>query len=1174
MRVRSWLPLFLTSSTVLLASCTDDIPPVPVGDSSGSSDGSTTGVDTIDPDSTGSSTTTVDPDSTGSDGSTTSTDPDTTTGVTAMCGDGAVDDGEDCDDGNTDSDDGCSATCEQEAGFMCGGEPSTCAAVCGDGMVLGDELCDDGNTDVDDGCDDACMVEPGFSCMGEPSLCETGCGDGIVAGMEACDDGGIDDGDGCSAACAVEPGWACMGEPSLCSSTCGDGIVAGMETCDDGGSSDGDGCSMACAVEPGWSCMGEPSLCDTTCGDGVIAGTEVCDDGGVIDGDGCSSVCDVEPGFSCMGEPSLCSSTCGDGVIVGTEVCDDGDVIDGNGCSSLCDVEPGWSCMGEPSLCDTTCGDGIIAGTEQCDDNGLDPDDGCSAACVIEPGWFCMGEPSVCNTDCGDGLLAGTEQCDDANWAQGDGCDLACNIDFGWTCAGAPSVCSEVAVAEQVALGGFGGCVMTTLGDVGCFGDNVQGEVGNGTVNVETFLPSFATDDAIAITAGENHNCALRVGGDVLCWGDNSDSQLGPNSVPPIDEPLPIQVAGLPVAIALEAGDDFTCIIDTLNRVWCWGDNSNFNLGRGGASVADDPVPAQVALPGMLGATDLGMGDDHACVVLTNGTVACWGDDDNGQLGDGAGGADRSTAALVPGLTGIVDVEGGLDTTCALDNLGQVYCWGDNADGQLGVGNTMDSANPQMVTLPSAAETINLGDDFSCALLLTDQVFCWGESEDFQTGYGDIFDALVPTEVVGLPALNLVDLEAGGGAGGVCVLSAGGDRWCWGYSEEGQLGIASLGQLEPAPVDLTGPVASLVLDPPEYRGVLCGVMTDGTIQCSGNNTLVSAAIATGAIGILEPITGYQATPVTHPLLADVQSLALGNNFACAATTTSVQCWGDNSNRQLGQGGVSTVDIPTPVAVVGLGAVDELEVGGEHACVRTGGTVQCWGDNSDFQSGVDGVTTDQSLPVTVMGIADAVDIALGEDHGCAVRATGVVSCWGNDANGQLGDDDGDATDSGIPVDVTGLPPGVTSVVAGQDHSCALAGGMVYCWGENQYGNLGQGNQLDVDMALPVPGLTGIVQISAGWNYNCALDGAGDMWCWGYGLDGQLGNGGQEITGFTQFLSPVPFEVASGIINVVAGNSTTCIETLAGWSCVGFRASGQLGNGTAVELAYPADTLFGP
>jgi cysteine-rich repeat protein len=137
-------------------------------------------------------------------------------GSDAVCGNGAVEFGETCDDGNAAAGDGCSDACQVEGGFACSGAPSACGAVCGDGLVLGAESCDDGNTSAGDGCSEACQVEGGFACSGAPSACGAVCGDGLVLGSESCDDGNTAAGDGCSGACAVEPGFACWGQPSAC----------------------------------------------------------------------------------------------------------------------------------------------------------------------------------------------------------------------------------------------------------------------------------------------------------------------------------------------------------------------------------------------------------------------------------------------------------------------------------------------------------------------------------------------------------------------------------------------------------------------------------------------------------------------------------------------------------------------------------------------------------------------------------------------------------------------------------------------------------------------------------------------------------------------------------------------------------------------------------------------
>lgn len=1042
---------------------------------------------------------------------------------------------------------------------------------CGDGILADDEQCDDDETIDGDGCSSTCVLEPGWQCQGQPTTCFAVCGDGIQVGEEQCDDDNIQPGDGCSVDCLLEDGWACDGSPSTCTTVCGDGFVVG-ETCDDGNTDAGDGCSATCEAEEGFMCEGAPSACGGICGDGLVVGAEQCDDSDTSALDGCDPTCMIELGWSCDGEPSVCMTGCGDGITAGTEQCDDMGLVDGDGCTAACMLELGWNCTGTPSVCSTECGDGFQAGTEECDDDGLVAGDGCDAACNTETGWVCAGQPSDCVTECGDGISVGAEECDDGNIALGDGCEFDCTVGFGWGCAGSPSTCTELAVLDAVALGGFGGCVLTALGEVGCFGDNVESEVGNGTDSVETYVPVFTLDDSVAIAAGEAFHCAIRATGDVWCWGDNLELAMGPTVPALSDQALPIAIGGsAPLSAAIDAGDDHVCVIDMVGQVWCWGDNDSLQLGRGGVDTTDGPDPTAVALPGGLTALDLGLGQDHSCAVLSDGTVACWGDDDNGQLGDGAAGLDSSLAAVVPGLASIVDVEAGEDTTCARGSLGELWCWGDNVDGQLGVGTMVDDPSPQPVVLPAAVDDVTLGDQFTCALLVNDQVWCWGEGSDFQVGSGDLVPVLSPIQVPGVPAVDLVDIESG--ARGSCVTSSAGERWCWGYSGNGNLGLAPLQQLEPVSASFSGPLQELVLDAPEQEGVMCGVLQDGTVECTGDGTLVNATTS-GAHGYFDPTTHHLIVPTVLPALADVQDLDMGVGFACAATSTNVVCWGDNSNRQLGQGGTSTTDIYTPVPVMGLVAVDELEVGALHACVRFSNAVQCWGNNSDYQTGVVGTITDQSTPQTVPNLLDAVDIELGEGHGCALRATGVVSCWGNDFDSQMGDADMDQADPLAPVDVTGLPPGVTQIAVGKDHSCALAGGEVYCWGKADFGQLGQGDQTTSDTALLVPGLAGIVQIAAGYNYNCALDGAGDMWCWGESTDGNLGDGGRVVTGQTEIRSPTPFVVATGITDMALGNAMTCVETVAGWGCLGRRSSGQLGNATTVQPVFPVPTVFGP
>jgi len=221
---------------------------------------------------------------------------------------------------------------------------------CGNGMVDQSEQCDDGNRESDDGCSRICQTENNYDCSkpGVPCVNMAKCGNGVLTSNETCDDNNTISGDGCSADCTtVEPGWQCRVPGRPCAPKCGDGVLTGTEGCDDGNTKSGDGCSATCRLEPGFKCQGSPSQCSpTSCGDGKKEGSEGCDDGNTFPFDGCSQDCQREP--DCSG--ASCTSTCGDGIVLG-EDCDDGNAASGDGCSSECKVEQGWTCK-QPELGD------------------------------------------------------------------------------------------------------------------------------------------------------------------------------------------------------------------------------------------------------------------------------------------------------------------------------------------------------------------------------------------------------------------------------------------------------------------------------------------------------------------------------------------------------------------------------------------------------------------------------------------------------------------------------------------------------------------------------------------------------------------------------------------------------------------------------------------------------
>jgi cysteine-rich repeat protein len=213
-------------------------------------------------------------------------------GAMAVCGNGEVEPGEECDDQNTTAKAGCDTFCLIEAGYVCSGQPSVCVATCGTGQLDSGEECDDGNLTAGDGCGDNCQIEGGWKCSQpdgdmDKSLCEPVCGDGQILGKEVCDDGDNEDTNGCKANClAVNGGWICndvTGGPDSCDTICGDGIVVADE-CEDGNPvpTGGDGCSAECLVEH-------------QCGNGIVEPTEACDGG-----TGCADNCTlVDPESVC-----------------------------------------------------------------------------------------------------------------------------------------------------------------------------------------------------------------------------------------------------------------------------------------------------------------------------------------------------------------------------------------------------------------------------------------------------------------------------------------------------------------------------------------------------------------------------------------------------------------------------------------------------------------------------------------------------------------------------------------------------------------------------------------------------------------------------------------------------------------------------------------------------------
>jgi alpha-tubulin suppressor-like RCC1 family protein len=332
-----------------------------------------------------------------------------------------------------------------------------------------------------------------------------------------------------------------------------------------------------------------------------------------------------------------------------------------------------------------------------------------------------------------------------------------------------------------------------------------------------------------------------------------------------------------------------------------------------------------------------------------------------------------------------------------------------------------------------------------------------------------------------------------------CAITAGGGVECWGDNSSDELGNGGAPNGSLSPVQVTGLTSGVTAISSGESASVCALTTNGAVQCWGHDE--------------------GATPTTV-VPSGAVAVSVGVLSACALMSGgTVECWGDNSEGELGSvfdGGASSA----PVTVSGLSGVRAISVGGDvtsagssvagTACaILASGGVDCWGSNAYGLLGNGSNAYWSSQPVPVTGLSGGVTaISVGADFACAVTASGGVMCWGDDTWGELGNSSTSTCNAGtsaaapcslVPVAVTALPSGVTSVSAGGQFACATTtSGAVECWGSNDLDTLGYSNR-DAAAGGPaiVTGLaSGVTAVSAGVEDACALITGGIVKCWGF------------------------------------------------------------------------------
>ncbi|MBI5610891.1 MAG: hypothetical protein HY902_18575 [Deltaproteobacteria bacterium] len=978
-----------------------------------------------------------------------------------------------CDDGNVCSKDSCGAggCAHQPASGPCD-DGDACTA--GDACALGKcatgapKNCNDGNACTTDGCSSAtgCTATPTSTPCDDGNACTSGdsCASGIckAGGAKKCDDGDPCTADSCAAStgvCAHTAIAACMKSPCASAADCSSGQV-----CDDNTNScvqcaSHAGCKSLCGLCIATTCVAAtPCTSSVQCkAEGKVCAADLglcapCNVSADCGGSGATCVAhlcvaapqsctsDTQCAAVCSSKTKTCvqcnvSADCGSGGWCGTDSACHPKVCSESSCVNLdffaCKADGG-------GYTKIPCDDEEPCTTDACDGQAKEP---CSHVALPDA------------TPCGNAGLGGkcgTGKCrypfvqvaNYGNTAYGvtsNGAAWAWGRNTGWVNSpnttdtffgtpgaalptyNTPQLIAKSGVAEVgTDTGGSGICIRFTSGTVQCSGPSgttscsgvarlpsrdscfvMQG----GAVRCGPCGGSAISGMADAVeAAGTESNGAARIStGELYRWTWNSNNGAA------------FKVTGAPKVASLLSG---SVALGEDGNLWTWAD--------GTAKLAGGP-----SLKGAVAAT----GEPGAgCAVFGAGQVKCWGSNTFGQLGDG-GSQSQPTGAWVQGLSDAVQVSGRSgDSHCAVRKTGQVVCWGDNTEGQLGSGTGGWPKPPTPIAGLGPVQQLVVGRYGACALTAAGAYHCWGSTED---------PVQSPTEVPMLAGMQSLALYEGRSQG--CGIKAG-KAWCWGSNSQGQLGNGANG----AGTDSATPVQVLNLS--GLTGVAtmqdsarCAWQQGGSAWCWGDGGEFCLGNGQGGSGY------FSSTPVQVKNLGAVTHVVGGSNFFCALVSDgSIACWGQRSTQNQGSQFLQTatkIDFAEGVKAL----IAKFSV---VAALRGDGTVLSWSMQTP--------SPDAGLPQPWQEAGAAIGIALAEANNfptgrVALKADGT---WYGSAKNTFGLLPGVALTKGnqstSPETIPGLT-GLTSVGFGPEFGCGLnAKKEVLCWGANSYGALGTGD----------------------------------------------------------------------------------------------------------------------
>ncbi|PZQ49100.1 MAG: hypothetical protein DI551_00155 [Micavibrio aeruginosavorus] len=676
----------------------------------------------------------------------------------------------------------------------------------------------------------------------------------------------------------------------------------------------------------------------------------------------------------------------------------------------------------------------------------------------------------------------------------------------------------------QVSAGTKHACGVRAGGTVWCWGDQTDGKLGNGETTAASISVPVQVQElsnVSKVSASANRTCAIKRNGHAYCWGNGSGGLGGGSAT---TSATPIEVSTYTDFVDIATGVNFACGVRQSGEAACWGTGSKGVIGNG--STANQSTPAIVSdITDFVSITASRNAGNQACGITKTGEAYCWGEGVDGSLGnDTATGQENSPVAVYDDdEPNFVDIDTNGNKGCAVRGTGTIWCWGNGDDGQIGNGGTSDQVRPTQVSNITDFVKVSVGNTHACGLRKGGEIWCWGSNTSGQLGKGDhtgtssipvraygfgyvdvsagdsFTTALADVREENLSSANIAPVKLASAEKHACMVRKDGTAWCWGEDGSGQLGNGAVSgsQQQPSPVSDAGPW--LDISTGFGSTSTCGLKTDGSVWCWGSDS--NGQLGAGG-------AGDQTSPVAVDVADDElmwTKVSVGTDHACGIRTDGTAwCWGSNSNGKLGTGGGS---VSSPAEVSGDDLWIDISAGPDTSCgIKKDGTAWCWGSDSNGQLGNGAVlNTSQNTPSQVDDPGPWAKISAGKAT-CGLKNDGSVWCWGKDENGLIGNGSDITEDQTSPVRAFTNAP-FMSIAAGVEHNCGtdIYGG-AWCWGAGNNGRIGNGlNVAAQEIPVRVTGAQKFMTAQPGINASCATDVNENVWCWGTDTNGRLGNG---------------------------------------------------------------------